>query len=218
MKMSPDDIRRQKFEMGFRGYNNQEVDTFLQLFADDYEACLKNNDKLTKEVSELRIKSEEYKKKEDSLEKALVMAQRSADQTINESKKEAEKIVRDAELNSEKIIGRAEIKAMEIKDEIYELQRQRDQFISQIKHLTDSLNNYINTLSTYEEKAVDSDKKESRPITPKEPKAAKTEKSARVTSEFPEFEAALLDSTEDIINDIDLENNPDITTTTTETE
>lgn len=218
MKISAEDIKRQKFEIGFRGYNTQEVNTFLQLLSDDYETSLNDNERLTKEVAELRKKVEEYKKKEEFLEKAMVTAQRSAENTNYEAQEQANKIIKEAELNSEKIIGRAEIKAMEIKDEIFELQKQKKQFINQIKSLTENINNYINIHSAakYEDiPASNNTEKRSKNIKDKN-KTPLTYENNNFKSDLPEIESALLESTESTINDIDLENNPDIITTTEE--
>ncbi|MBI4650026.1 DivIVA domain-containing protein, partial [Candidatus Desantisbacteria bacterium] len=194
MKISAEDIKRQKFEIGFRGYNTQEVNTFLQLLSDDYESSLNETERLTKEVAELRKKVEEYKKKEEFLEKAMVTAQRSAEYTNNEAKEQADKIIKEAELNSEKIIGRAEIKAMEIKDEIFELQKQKKQFINQIKSLTENINNYINIHSNakYEDAPVSNNAAKSSKVAKDKNKTPLAYENSNFKSDLPELESALL--------------------------
>ena len=51
MRITPMDIRQQQFTVRmFRGFDVQEVDTFLEDLADDYEAMLKENTLLKEQL------------------------------------------------------------------------------------------------------------------------------------------------------------------------
>ena len=43
MKITPLDIRQQQFTVRFRGFDAEEVDTFLEMIADEYEELMRRN-------------------------------------------------------------------------------------------------------------------------------------------------------------------------------
>ena len=54
MRITPMDIRQQQFTVKmFRGFDTQEVDTFLEDLAADYEALLKENSLLKEQLQAL---------------------------------------------------------------------------------------------------------------------------------------------------------------------
>ena len=50
MKITPLDIRQQQFSVRFRGFDAEEVDTFLEMIADEYETVIEENRKLKEEI------------------------------------------------------------------------------------------------------------------------------------------------------------------------
>ena len=54
MKVTPLDLRQQRFKTVMRGYDRGEVQAFLLEVADDYENALRENDKLRQEVDQAR--------------------------------------------------------------------------------------------------------------------------------------------------------------------
>ena len=50
MKLTPLDIQQQKFQVKWRGYDKQEVETFLEMISEDAEALLQECNKLKKEI------------------------------------------------------------------------------------------------------------------------------------------------------------------------
>ena len=53
MKVTPLDLRQQRFKTVMRGYDRGEVQAFLLEVADDYENALRENDKLRQDVAKL---------------------------------------------------------------------------------------------------------------------------------------------------------------------
>ena len=49
MKLSPIEIRKQEFKKSMRGYDTVEIDTFIELVANEYENLIKENENRTKE-------------------------------------------------------------------------------------------------------------------------------------------------------------------------
>ena len=69
MRLSYLDILEQCFHDKFRGYNKQEVDTFLHLVADDFKSMTEEIKEKEKLISE---KDEEIKKIQAELESRLI--------------------------------------------------------------------------------------------------------------------------------------------------
>ena len=51
MKVTPLDLRQQRFQTVMRGYDRGEVNAFLAEAADDYENALRENDRLRQELA-----------------------------------------------------------------------------------------------------------------------------------------------------------------------
>ena len=60
MRITPMDIEQQQFGRSFRGYNEEEVDNFLDRIAKDYEEILNENIKNKEELEKLQVRLEEY--------------------------------------------------------------------------------------------------------------------------------------------------------------
>ena len=76
MRVSPLDMRQQRFRSGMRGYDRTEVVAFLTEAADDYEHALRDNDRVRTEVSRLESLLQEHRERETNLRNTLLTAQR----------------------------------------------------------------------------------------------------------------------------------------------
>ena len=83
--LTPIDIREKEFEKG-RGYT-REVRTFLSKVAGEYEVLYSKNAEMTDRISQLEAKLANYEKIENTMKNALVLAQKTADSTIEAAKK-----------------------------------------------------------------------------------------------------------------------------------
>lgn len=99
--LTPIDIREKEFDKG-RGYT-REVRTFLSKVAGEYEVLYSKNAELTDRISQLEALLSNYQKIEESMNNALVMAQKTADNKIDTANKEAEAILNNAKIKAEKL-------------------------------------------------------------------------------------------------------------------
>ena len=103
MRLSYLDILEQCFHDKFRGYNKQEVDTFLRLIADDFKSMVEEIKDKDSEIKNLRsaLKSQPAEKDTGiALEKAKKIvnaAKNQAEQHRKESMKELEQLIQDIE-------------------------------------------------------------------------------------------------------------------------
>lgn len=89
--LTPQEVEEHVFAKAFNGYNMAMVDEFLDILTADYTALYKENVALKNKMKVLADKVEEYRSTEDSMRKALMTAQKMADQIVAdaESKKNA---------------------------------------------------------------------------------------------------------------------------------
>lgn len=95
--LAPDELfDYNKLEKG-RGYDKKDVDDLLQLVYDNYKDLYFKNVELSDQVKTLNSGLQHYKSIEASLQKALILAEKTADETIQTAKLRADSIIREAE-------------------------------------------------------------------------------------------------------------------------
>ena len=128
MRITPMDIRQQQFTIKmFRGADLQEVDTFLEDVAEDYEALLKENTLLKEQLQVLEERTRGLEDRERLLQQTLITTQRITEEMKEGAQREAALIVREAELHGEKQVEAARAEEAVIRAEINGLKRQRRQ-------------------------------------------------------------------------------------------
>ena len=101
------DIHNKEFKRGFRGYNEEEVDEFLDRVIKDYEQLYRENIDLKENIERLNTKVDHFKHLENTLHNTLVVAQETAEGVRAAAKKEAELIVKEAQATAQKMIYEA---------------------------------------------------------------------------------------------------------------
>ncbi|WP_066893074.1 DivIVA domain-containing protein [Clostridium nigeriense] len=123
MKLTPMDISNKEFKKGFRGYDSDEVDEFINEIIDNYEELFKENSRLKENLSRVNEKLEHYVKIENTIQNTLLLAQNAAEQARETSQKEADMILKNANDAAKKILDKAHNDVVSINDE-YEKVRQ----------------------------------------------------------------------------------------------
>lgn len=141
------DVINQTFKRALRGYNPVEVDEFLDRVADSLQAYAERCVELERELERLKEQIREYKGMRDSLQEALLMAQKSADERVKAAEKQAEAIVAEARAQAERLLKEAEDHSNVIKEEMSRLQRSKQDFIAEFRAL---ITRYQNLIDYYE--------------------------------------------------------------------
>ncbi|HEY2431515.1 MAG TPA: DivIVA domain-containing protein [Vicinamibacterales bacterium] len=127
MRISPMDMRQQRFRSSFRGYDRTEVVAFLTEAADDYEHAMREIDRLRTDMTRLESLLVEHRQRENNLRDTLVTAQRVSDDMKEGAQNEAKLIVREAQGRADLLLQKAQGRLEEIDREINELKlRRRD--------------------------------------------------------------------------------------------
>lgn len=127
MALTPLDIHNKEFGRSFRGYNEEEVDEFLDEIIRDYEDIYKENANLKEMVASRESNIGQYKDLEDTLKKTLVVAQQTAEDIKTNATREAEVILQEARLKAEQIVAAAEEKGHDLVISYESLQKQAHQ-------------------------------------------------------------------------------------------
>lgn len=135
--LTPIEIREKRLRIGI-GYDKRGIDVFFKQLTDDYEKMYRENLELKDKVANMASIIQNYKTVEKSMQKALVLAEKSADETKEAARAAARTIEEDARANAMLIIASAEQEKQETKRKILALLAQYDAYRSQYKHLLES--------------------------------------------------------------------------------
>lgn len=132
--LTPIEIHNAEHKTG-RGYSKKEMDEFLEDVSESYEAVYKENMELKNKLSKLSNEIEYYKSMETTLQKALVLAEKTSKDTIDTAKKEAGVIEKQASIKAEKIVNQAWSQYDVTRQKCMQLIQQYNQFKMQFKQI-----------------------------------------------------------------------------------
>ena len=145
----------EKFSRVLRGYDPEEVNAFLDQVIRQVEAMvdeIKEKDALIKkrdsqiealnsqmgEVTHLQEKLAQYERIEGTLNRAIIMAQKTSDQIKSTAHRESEIILEDAKKNASRIVNEALMKAEKTEMETTILRRNINVFKRKLKDIIES--------------------------------------------------------------------------------
>ena len=124
MALTPLDIQNKTFPTKMRGYNQDEVDDFLDLVVRDYEEITQRNRELEKAVKHSEEKLEYFNELKDALNQSIIVAQDTADKVKTSASKESEVIVTSAQNKADELVATAEKRAHQLTTDAEEKARQ----------------------------------------------------------------------------------------------
>ena len=135
--LTPVEIKQKTFKSGI-GYSKEEVDSFLEEVASAYEELYKQNVEYKDKINMLNEGLQHYKTIEASLQKALILAEKTADDTIKSAEEKAKNIEQDA-------INRANSMNLEAKMELNNIHNQTITLVQQYAKYKAQFNQFIAT-------------------------------------------------------------------------
>jgi len=133
VRITPLDIRNHDFPRRLSGYDREEVDTFLRMLAEDYEAALRESQSLRERVNQLELRVQELTANEKLLQETLTTAQQLSDDLKQTAVKEAEVMVSEAEVKGEKVLDAAHRRAARLAEDIREMKQVRVRLAAAIR-------------------------------------------------------------------------------------
>ena len=101
------EIRQITFEKVVRGYRPEDVESFMEKIADEFEALAAEKQEIEGQLYILAERIEQYKTEEESIKATLLSAQKLGESIIAESRQKAEAILKDANIRKNDILASA---------------------------------------------------------------------------------------------------------------
>jgi cell division initiation protein len=143
MNVSPLDLRQQRFHTRFRGYDKIEVTSLLLAVADDYEAALRETDRLRQDLTRVEAVLAEHRENEKNLRSTLMTAQKLSDDIKATAGKDAERIVKEAEGRSQLLLDKTQARLEDVQREIDGLRLKRKDVETTIESTISTLKNTL---------------------------------------------------------------------------
>jgi cell division initiation protein len=158
LPIRPIDVRRKEFKSGFRGYEANQVDDFLDAVADEFERNYTENQRMREEVSSLRDRLQQFEDLEGSIRAALVHAEQASNDLRRAATQEAEGIkqsaqreadftIREAQSRSHQMLADSSSRIERVRDSYDALQEAKRSFTNDFRHL---LKTYTETMENME--------------------------------------------------------------------
>lgn len=109
--LNADEISVDKIKSGFGGYKKKETKEYLETIRSNYDALWKENLELKDKLSVLSEGVQYYKNMEKSLQKALVLAERTTSETVHAAEVKAVAMEKEAMAKAENLKKEAELQA-----------------------------------------------------------------------------------------------------------
>ena len=143
MRVTPADIRQQSFSVRFRGFDPQEVDTFLEDVAVDLEAALKENALLKEQLATVEERSRGMAERERLLQETLVTTHRLAEDMREAARREVDQHVKESERQREAILESARREEMRLRDDVQGLKQARHQLTEDLRNAIDAVRRLV---------------------------------------------------------------------------
>ena len=137
-----------KFNRTLRGYDPEEVNNFLDQIIDRVELMVKDIKEKDETINQLkqelentkniREKLAQYERMEDTLNRAIIMAQKTSDQLKVSAHRESEIMIDDAKKNASRIVNEALLRAEKIENDAITLKRNVNIFKRRLKDIIET--------------------------------------------------------------------------------
>lgn len=138
----------EKFSRTLRGYNPDEVNRYLDKVISQVEIIIADNKKkdiklnelsnLQQENEKLKSRLEQYEKLEETMNKAILMAQKTSEQIKIAAHDEAEILIDDAKKNANRIVNEALLRAEKTEHEANLLRRNINIFKKRVRDIVEA--------------------------------------------------------------------------------
>ena len=133
--LTPVEIQNRMFKSGGLGYDKKDVDVFMKEIIDSYEALYREKMELSDKINVLNEGLQYYKSIEKTMQKALVLAQKTAEETQENAMRTARNIEKEAMTKAEILISDARRELEMIHQKTVQLVQQYEKYKLQFKNL-----------------------------------------------------------------------------------
>lgn len=142
--MTPMDIHHKEFKTArFGGYNEEEVDSFLDMVADELEKLIGEGAELRQQQEHLSRRLAEFEEMQSSLQSALLAATKSAEAMKEQARQESEAMTAKAQEESDGLIRSAQEQARQM---ILRAQNERQKMERENSKLAETRKRYLHSI------------------------------------------------------------------------
>lgn len=152
MKVTPLDLRQQRFRTAFRGFDRAEVTALLHEVAEEYETALLEVDRLRQDLTRTEERLNEHREHEKNLRNTLMTAQKLAEDIKETAERQAESMLREAEGRSDLLLQKTHARLEDVQREIDGLRLKRRDVEASIEATIASLRNAIDFVHEQEQR------------------------------------------------------------------
>lgn len=158
LAVMPLDVRQAKFPTSMRGYDREEVASFLEQAAEAFELALRDNERLRQEIARLEGSLSHFRDLEGSLKNTLMSAQKLADDMRENAAQESARLVREAEGKAEMILQKALARLEDVQRDIDGLRMKRREAETGIEALMAALGHTLTFVREQDQRERGGDK------------------------------------------------------------
>lgn len=153
--LTPVDIENKEFAKAFRGYDIDEVEEFLQTLVNDYEKIYRENASLKEKNAMLQETIGNYRGMEETMQNAIIAAQRTAEDIKRNAYHRAENITREAQTRANESIASADKTIQELENSYLALQGEVDTYRARMRSILETNLKLLDDMPRVEIKSID---------------------------------------------------------------
>lgn len=131
--LTPIDIQNQTFNRTLRGYDPEEVRTFLRQLAQEWSTLLEERHTLRQKVDQLNSELTRYKEMENLLQRTLLQAEENSRITLQNAEKNAALILQEARQKAEETLHALQRQRQQLEEAIETLQQRRQDILLELR-------------------------------------------------------------------------------------
>ncbi|MCU0610897.1 MAG: DivIVA domain-containing protein [Candidatus Eisenbacteria bacterium] len=148
MEETLSELALHSFKKSLRGYNVDEVDSYLELIDHRVHNLQKELDELRRENEGLKSELRKYQRVESALQETLVETKRNAEMIRKTAEKEADLVLEKAEQEATKRVMVVQMAVSKLTREVEDLERRRMDYVDKLRSLAER---QLSLLRFYEE-------------------------------------------------------------------
>ena len=138
MSLSPNEILEKEFRARFRGYDPEEVDSFLEEVSQIMTSLIKEKNAMKDQLIAYKAQLTDLEKREEEFREALTSAHKLSEKMKSQAEKDAELVLERAKLDAERIVADAHQEAVQLEERIMGLRRIQRETAYKIRSVLES--------------------------------------------------------------------------------
>lgn len=152
MGLTQMDIHHKEFRNArFGGYNEEDVDSFLDMVSDEISKIFEKNQELERQLEGMKARLGDFEEMEGSLQSTLITAAKSAGMVKKEAEVEASAIIDNAKEEAERILSSAMRDREDWEKFVSQMKSVKQEYLGSLRKMAESLLSQVREYSSEDE-------------------------------------------------------------------